>query len=161
MYFLYKWNDDSKHEWNAPFKKIDFSSDTVLQTTTLHVRDIGKKKPSIYCLFNQTYHLNGSFIQKLIATIKLHIFTHLHMCLSLHTEFQPHFFYLLPQHHKPVDNRHSSTKGSFYLNLGLSMYFLNCLTLFKVCSANSREGSTMRAFGALGRNFVCDTCALP
>ena len=41
------------------------------------------------------------------------------------------------------------------------MYFLNCLTLFRVCSANSREGSTMRAFGALGRNFVCATCALP
>lgn len=48
-----------------------------------------------------------------------------------------------------------------YLNLGLSTYFLNCFTLFNVCSASSLDGSTIKALGAFGRFFVCATWALP
>lgn len=48
-----------------------------------------------------------------------------------------------------------------YLNLGLSTYFLNCFTLFKVCSASSLDGSTINAFGAFGRFCVWTTWALP
>lgn len=36
-----------------------------------------------------------------------------------------------------------------HLSLGLSTYFLNCLTLLRVCSASSLEGSMISALGPL------------
>lgn len=48
-----------------------------------------------------------------------------------------------------------------YLSLGLSTYFLNCLTLLRVCSASSLEGSMISALGALDDVFTWLTLALP
>lgn len=36
-----------------------------------------------------------------------------------------------------------------YLSFGFSTYFLNCLTTLRVCSANSLDGSMIRALGPL------------
>lgn len=48
-----------------------------------------------------------------------------------------------------------------HLSLGLSTYFLNCLTLLRVCSASSLEGSMIRALGSLVDVFTWLTLALP
>ncbi len=48
-----------------------------------------------------------------------------------------------------------------HLSLGLSTYFLNWLTLLRVCSASSLDGSMMRALGALELDLTWLTLALP
>lgn len=48
-----------------------------------------------------------------------------------------------------------------HLSLGLSTYFLNCLTLLKVCSASSLEGSMISALGPWDDVFTWLTLALP
>lgn len=48
-----------------------------------------------------------------------------------------------------------------YLSLGLSTYFLNCLTLLRVCSASSLEGSMISALGPLDVAFTWFTLTLP
>lgn len=50
---------------------------------------------------------------------------------------------------------------SAHLSLGLSTYFLNWLTLLRVCSASSLDGSMMRALGALELDLTWLTLALP
>lgn len=54
-----------------------------------------------------------------------------------------------------------SSGAASYLSLGLSTYFLNCLTLLRVCSASSLEGSMISALGALDDVFTWLTLALP
>lgn len=56
---------------------------------------------------------------------------------------------------------HVFRRKVIYLSWGLSTYFLNCLTLLRVCSANSLEGSMIRALGALDDAFTWLTLALP
>lgn len=48
-----------------------------------------------------------------------------------------------------------------YLSFGFSTYFLNCLTLLSVCSANSLDGSMIRALGPFDDVFTWLTLALP
>ena len=48
-----------------------------------------------------------------------------------------------------------------YLSLGFSTYFWKFLTTLRVCSANSLDGSMIRALGALEEAFTWLTLALP
>ncbi len=50
---------------------------------------------------------------------------------------------------------------SAHLSLGLSTYFLHWLTLLRVCSASSLDGSMMRALGVLELDLTWLTLALP
>lgn len=47
------------------------------------------------------------------------------------------------------------------LSLGFSTYFLNCLTLLRVCSANSLDGSKIRALGPLDVDWTWLTLGAP
>ena len=52
-------------------------------------------------------------------------------------------------------------KMQSYLSFGFSTYFLNCLTLLRVCSASSLDGSMIRALGPLDNDFSWLILALP
>lgn len=71
-------------------QNINFYSDTILQTVTLH-GGTQKNKISISFFLNQTYHLKQFYIEtNCYYPSKLNIFTH--VCVYIHTEFLPHFF---------------------------------------------------------------------
>lgn len=87
-------------------QNINFYSDTISQTVTLH-GGTQKNKNSIFFL-NQTYHLKQFYIETNCYYLsKLNIFTH--VCVYIPTEFLPHFFLpysssKTPQNLKTADN---------------------------------------------------------
>ena len=59
------------------------------------------------------------------------------------------------------NNLPPSSNITSYLSLGSSTYFLNCLTLLRVCSASSLDGSMIRALGAFDEALTWLTLAVP